>query len=140
MPKIKSIDQIGRKWSEVTPARQNEYIEGVENPRADWATQTKAAKDSYNKGIQAAIQANSFEKGVTKAGTEKWRLKTVAKGPTRWAQGVAVSRDDYEAGFAPYREVIASTNLPPRGPKGDPSNINRVAVLAKALHEKKMRG
>jgi hypothetical protein len=36
--------------------------------------------------------------------------------------------------------VIQGTTLPPRGAKGDPANIQRVAVLATALHAKKVSG
>ncbi len=140
MTQIKSLDRISKKWAEVTPQRQAEYIDGVQNPKADWASETSKANDSYKKGIQASLANDSFKKGVEKAGTSKWQEKTLSKGPSRWAQGVADSRSDYEAGFAPFREVIANTQLPPRGPKGDPANINRVAVLAKALHARKVAG
>ncbi len=140
MANIKSLARISAKWATVTPARQAEYTEGVENPKVDWAKAPLEAADAQAKGVQAAITAKRFAKGVAKAGTPKWKKKTLQKGPGRWAEGVSLSQADYEAGFAPYREVIANTILPPRGPKGDPANINRVAVIAKALHERKLRG
>ncbi len=140
MAEIKDLSTIGRKWATVTPQRQGEYEEGVKNPKRDWAQATVAAADAQAKAVQAAISAKSFEKGVAKAGTSKWQEKTLTKGPTRWAQGVSLSQSDYEAGFGPFREVIARTVLPKRGPKGDPANIQRVAVLAKALHDAKVAG
>lgn len=140
MAEIKSLDVIAKKWATVTPQRQSEYEDGVRNPKRDWAAATTKAAGAQAKAVQAAISAKSFEKGVAKAGTAKWQEKTLSKGPTRWAQGVSLSESDYQSGFAPFREVIARTALPPRGPKGDPSNINRVAVLAKALHDAKVAG
>lgn len=140
MANIKSLARISAKWATVTPARQAEYIEGVENPKVDWGKATLEAVDAQAKGIQAALTAKSFARGVAKAGTAKWKSKTLQKGPGRWAEGVSLSQADYEAGFAPFREVIANIVLPPRGPKGDPVNINRVAVIAKALHDRKVRG
>ncbi len=140
MAEIKSLSTIAEKWATVTPQRQAEYELGVKNPKRDWADATLKAAASQAKAVAAAIAAKSFEKGVRKAGTSKWQEKTLSKGPVRWAQGVSLSQSDYEAGFAPYREIIARTALPPRGPKGDPGNIQRVAVLAKALHDAKVAG
>jgi hypothetical protein len=48
-----------------------------------------------------------------------------------------VGSDDYEKGFAPYRDVIEQTALPPRFPKRDPRNIQRVSAIATALAKKK---
>ncbi len=140
MAKIKSIDEIARKWAEVTPGRVGEYEQGVKNPGKDWATETAAAESNYDTGVQKAISEKRFGKGVIKTGTAGWQEKTLLKGPSRWASGVAISKSDYQEGFAKFRDVIANTVLPPRGPKGDPKNIQRVAILAKALHDAKVRG
>lgn len=137
MPKIKDLSRITNKWTTVTPQRQDEYVAGVENPREDWARATGAAAGRYATGVQKAITEKSFDKGVAKAGTKKWQTNSLEKGPGRWAQGVSLSGDNYSRGFGPYATIIANTALPPRGPKGDPANINRVAVLAKALNDGK---
>lgn len=137
MPKIKDLSTISRKWTTVTPQRQGEYKTGVENPREDWKTATLAASGRYQTGVQQAIADKRFDKGVNNAGTSKWQTNASTKGPGRWAEGVAQGGSAYETGFQPYRDVIANTNLPARGPKGDPANIQRVAVLAKALNDKK---
>jgi len=138
MPAVKSLDRISNKWARVAAVSQPEFEEGVRNPRADWAEQTRNAEGNYERGVQAAIQRKSFGKGVAKAGTAKWQERTLTKGPARWAEGIQQSRSAFETGFAPYREVIQRTQLPPRGPKGDPKNIQRVAVLADALHQEKL--
>lgn len=137
---VKPMDRIKKKWVTSTQANQAEFEEGVKNPRKDWAQQTAKAEGNYKAGVQAAIAQGRFGKGVTKAGTSKWQEKTLSKGPARWAQGVALSADDYERGFAPYRQVLENLTLPERGAKGDPKNIQRVAVVAKALHDKKVGG
>lgn len=138
MPAIKALDRIGDKWSRVTQAATEEYRAGVSNPRADWAQNTAAAEKNYQLAVQAAISRGSFGKGVKKAGTEKWKTQALDKGANRFAGGVAAGRVNYEAGFSPYRTVIQNLTLPPRGPKGDPSNINRVAAVAKALRDAKL--
>lgn len=100
---------------------------------------TQAAESNYEQGVQKGIQGKRFGKGVAKAGTAKWQQNTLAKGPSRWAEGIGMSTQAYEDGFAPFRRVIEVTTLPPRGPKGDPRNIQRVQVMADALHKEKLK-
>ena len=138
MPAVKALDRISSKWARVASVSQPEYEEGVRNPRSDWAEKTKAAEGNYDRGVQQAIQQKRFGKGVARAGTAKWQKNSIEKGVNRWAQGIQVSQAAYEAGFQPYREVIMRTTLPPRGPKGDPKNIQRVAVMADALHKERL--
>jgi len=140
MAKVKDSAAIAAKWARVTPMRTQDYEEGIRNPGKDWKAETEASNERYKAGVQAAIAKNRFAKGVAKAGTEKWQRKTIEKGTQNWGPGVASGKQDFEAGFAPFREVINSTALPPRFPKGDPRNIQRVSVLADALHKKKMEG
>lgn len=135
---IKDSSEIAKKWARVTPQRSEDYSTGVKNPTKDWGASTLAAADSQAKGVQQAITEKRFEKGVSKAGTAKWQAKSATKGVDRWGPGVQVAQPDYEAGFAPYAQRIASTNLPPRYPKGDPRNLERVAVVAKALRAQKV--
>jgi len=139
MPPVKSLDQISEKWARVVGVSSVEYEHGIRNPGQDWATNTAAAEPAFASGIQKAIADKRFGSGVRNAGTAKWQERTIAVGIGRWIEGVNLSRPAYEAGFAPYREVIINTDLPPRGAKGDPKNITRVAVLAKALHDKKVQ-
>jgi hypothetical protein len=140
MANIKALDRINAKWQRVTAGAGAEYEEGVRNPTADWKSETLKANASYKAGVQKSISLDSFAKGVDAAGTAKWQKNAIEKGPARFAQGVSLAVDAYSTGFAPYRQVISALTLPPRGPKGDASNINRVAVVAKALHDKKLAG
>lgn len=140
MAKIKPIDQIAAKWSRVTPARTQDYTAGVQSPRADWEQATTAANDRFVQGVTEAAQSGRFANGVRKAGTAKWQQKTLEKGPNRFAEGVRLGKQDFQDGFAPFAQVIAGVQLPPRGPKGDPSNIERVRAIAQALHQRKIQG
>jgi len=139
MPNVKNISRIAEKWMRQSSLSEQSYTEGVQNPRADWATSTAEANDSYKKGIQASIAKDSFIKGVKRAGTSKWQENAIKKGPARWSDGINKSGNAYSDGFQPYLEVIARTQLPKRGPKGDPTNIQRVAVMSKALHDEKVK-
>ena len=100
---------------------------------------TKAAGNQAA-GIQEAIREKRFEKGVAKAGDQTWQQGALTKGVARFGEGVQLAQQKYAANFAPYAQVIESTSLPPRYPKGDPRNIERVKVIATALRNKKVKG
>jgi len=140
MPKvvIKPLDAIVDKWVRVTPGRMEDYRKGVETTEKDWAALTAAAEETWKAGVGAAAAKGLFSKGVKEKGTAYWKTRTLEKGPARWSDGVAKGRDDYERGFSPYHSVIAAVDLPARKPAGDPANIERVRVIAAALHRKKV--
>lgn len=140
MPEVKSASQIAQKWGRVTPQRTQDYDQGVRNPKRDWQSATAGAAERYQQGVQQAIANDQFSKGVSEAGTEKWARKTREVGVGRWGPGVQAAEGDFQKGFEPYRQAIESTDIGPRYPKGDPRNIERVAKIAKALHEKKVGG
>lgn len=134
---IKSLARIKEKWTRVTPLRSEDYKLGVTNPRRDWAGSAVAAKESHKAAMVTVAASDSFAKGCTKAGSDKWQKKSLAKGPGRFAEGVMVGGDDYEKGFAPAREIIEKTVLPPRFPRRDPRNIARVSTGNLALAKMK---
>jgi hypothetical protein len=110
---------------------------GVQNPRTPWAAAAKAGEERYKAGVQEAANRGAYGKGVTAAGDAKWARKSAEKGPTRFAEGVALSGADYQAGVQPYLDTIAATQLPPRFARGDPRNVERVRVIAAALRKRK---
>lgn len=140
MPAVKPVSDIAKKWGRVTPERTQDYQEGVRNPTKDWSQATKNAESVYEEGVKSAITRKAFGKGVDKAGTGKWQKGAIEKGVDRFGPGVQVAQSSYESGVAPYIDTIKSTTLPPRYPKGDPRNIERVRTIAKALFERKTRG
>jgi hypothetical protein len=140
MPPIRSISAISDKWQRNAQGAQSEYQNGIANATKDWATNTAAAADSYNTGVNAAIAANRFATGVASAGTGKWKTNAMTKGPQRWAQGIRVSVDNYQRGFEPFRRVIESTTLPPRGPRGSAGNYERSRIMGEALNNARVGG
>ncbi len=138
MPKVKSAQRSAEKWTRRSAAATQDYQAGIQAPKEDWAASSAAAAPAYVQGVQQAIQANAFQNGVGKAGTGKWQSKSLAVGVPRFAQGIQASGDAYEKGFAPFRAAIEATQLPPRGPKGDPANLERARIIAQTLHETKL--
>jgi hypothetical protein len=134
---IKQLADIVKKWTTVTPQRSADYVQGVTNPRTDWADATAAADDSWKAGVAAAAAAGRFASGVNKAGTAKWKKNATEKGPVRWQQGIGLAADLYQRGFAPFREAIAGLALPPRFANRDPRNLDRVAAIVQAMIQTK---
>jgi len=135
---LRKLEDIVKKWSEVTPNRATYYEAGIRAPLRDWATRAAAANDAWKAGITDAASKDLFKKGVTKAGTDKWQRKALAVGPGRFAEGVRVAAPDYQEGWAPYHEVLSKLELPQRGRRGDPKNIERVRAIAQALYKKRI--
>lgn len=135
MPKVRPNG--AQRWANRTAAATQDYQAGVANPRQGWAQATVAAADAHKAATTKALNEGRFAKGVTKAGDAKWQRAASGKGADRFGPGAQAAQGDYETGVAPFTAVIERTALPPRGPKGDPRNIQRVAVLAEALHKAK---
>ena len=138
MAEIKSLMAIKEKWTRVTPLRTQDYTLGIQNPKRDWETETLAASDNWKLGVDQAQTKGLFPKGVRKAGSGKWKAKALAKGPTRFAEGVYLADDDYAKGFAPYHAAIERADLGPRFPRRDPRNIERVRRVVEALVAEKL--
>lgn len=141
MANIKDIEQSSDKWTRRASVAGADYQAGINNPRRDWEEASVDAESNYKIGVIAAANAGRYGRGVKEAGNEKWKKNAIAKGPSRFAEGVALAQEDWEYGFAPYHAAIKALKLPPRGPKGSPANIQRVAAVATALRAlKEKRG
>jgi hypothetical protein len=132
-PIVKSVSAAAEKWQRRAGSASDEYSRGVQSSQADWAAATSAAKDAWKAGLTEAQGRGAFEKGVVAAGNARWKEMSTKKGPSRFAEGVAVGQSDYQQGVGPYLELIARTDLPPRGATGAEGNYQRVATIGKAL-------
>jgi len=133
MAEIKDTSRVAAKWARVTPERTTDYLDGVNQPRRDWARAASGAQETHAAAMVKAAASKSYARGVNAAGTAKWQTRAVAKGPGRFQEGVRIAESDYMRGFEPYAAVIKGVALPPRYPKGDPRNLERVRAIAIAL-------
>ncbi len=137
-PKVPTTDKIAAKWSSVTQNRSSDYLEGVTNPKKDWATGAAAAAANFKAAVSAANIDLRFKGGVTRAGTQKWQEKAKTLGSARFAQGVAAAQGAFAAGFDPYAATIAAVEMPDRKPRGSVENYQRVQLIGTALFNKRM--
>ncbi len=140
MPAIKPLNAIVEKYTRVTPQRSQDYQAGIQGTPPDkWSTNTSGAAAAWQAGVNQAAASNRFASGVDGKG-QKWQRKSLSVGVSRFGPGVQAAGPDYSAGFSKFHDVIASVTLDPRGPRGDPRNIGRVAAIATALHTARVGG
>lgn len=137
---IKAIDVIAAKFVKRASAAGGDYKDGVMNPRRPQVASAIAAQDAWAQGVQDAITNKRFAKGLTAAGDAKWQNNAAGVGSQRYPQGVQAAQPAFTNNFGPYLQTLSALNLPPRFPRGDPRNNDRVAAVTVALHNKKMTG
>lgn len=134
---VKDAATVAAKWATRAGAAGGDYSKGVTGTSRDWAADTAAAQGAWGAGVQQAVASGSFAKGVNAAGTAKWKAKASGVGAQRYPAGVAAAQPYYQTGIGQVLQVLQGINLPPRGPKGDPGNINRVSAVTTALRKMK---
>lgn len=135
MPRVRPNG--AQRWAQRTAAATPDYQAGIASPRVSWQQATVASADAHKAAVTEALAKGRFAQGVQRAGDAKWQRNAQGKGADRFGPGAAAGVEDYTQGVQKYLQVIEGTQLPPRGPKGDPRNIQRVAVLAAALRKAK---
>ncbi len=140
MPSTKTLQQIAQKWATRAAAAQGDYHTGITStPAGKWETNAAAAESSWEQGVAQATAAHRFQRGVQGRG-QKWLTRASSVGPNRYAQGVSQGQPDFSSGFSPYFNTIQSTDLGPRGPRGDMRNYSRSQKLGDALHAARVSG
>jgi hypothetical protein len=138
--KVKDAATAAAKFVQRAQGAAGDYSRGVAGAGNNWQAQTAAAADAWGAGVQAAVANQRFSKGVQRVGGQKWEQASTTKGAQRYPQGVAAAGPNWQAATSPYLDTIASLNLPPRRPKGDPANFQRAQMVADALRKKKVGG
>ncbi len=136
--KVKSAADVAAKWGQVTPGRQAYYASETPAAASDWEKNTQAAKASFQAAVTAGNIGEMFAGGVRKAGAAKYARKVTDVGINRFGQGVTAAIADMQNGVAPMLETIAAQTLPARQPRGSAANLQRVQVIADALHKKRL--
>lgn len=138
--KVKDAAASAAKFVARAQAAGPAYTAGVQNSGDAWQANSVAANASYGAGVQAAISGNRYTKGIQKAGANKYVSRASGVGASRYPTGVAAAGPNWQAGVQPYFDVLQGLQLPPKAPRGDPGNIQRVATVASALRAKKVSG
>lgn len=133
MPKTKGVTATVDKWQRRASVAQPDYLAGVSNPRVPWDQAAKAGAANYRTAVTTAATEGRFEKGISRVGNEKWSKGAMQKGPARFVEGVQIGGPNFQDRINQVLSTIEGVTLPPRGPKGSPSNYQRVTPIGEAL-------
>jgi len=134
---LRPLEKVVEKWRGKTTAASSDYVAGVQAPKYDWQAQSLAAKDAWKAGVTDAAGRGAFEKGVAKKGTAFWQKRTLDLGPGRFTDGVTKSVDVYKGEFASFYDALGKIELPARGARGDPKNLERVRTIMETMRKVK---
>ena len=137
---LRPLEDSATKFAARAAVALPDYTKGIANPRRDQAAQAAAAEPAYEAGVMDAIGRKSFGKGVRKAGTAKWQARAGTLGVQRFASGVLAAKADWQAGFAPYAQVLTSLPTTQRGPRGSAANFEISRAVGQALADKRRSG
>lgn len=138
--KVRDAAASAKKFTTNASNAQTAYSNGVATAGPVWAANTKAAADTWQQGVQQAAAQGRFAAGVNQSSQNKFQTRASGVGPGRYNVGVSGAGDAWQSGTQPFLNTIAGLNLPARGVKGSPQNIQRVAMIAEALRAKKLQG
>ena len=137
--KVKSAEEVARKWAEVTPQRSVYLEAGLTGAGPTWETNAAAASGAYRAAVTAPNIEAMFKGGVKKAGGAKFERKALTVGVGRFGQGVAAAEEDMKTGIDPMLSTIAALTLSARHPRGSDANYRRVQEVGAALHKKRLQ-
>lgn len=137
MIKVRDASSAAQKFATRGAAAAGDYKAGVASAGADWERSTAGATDNYVAGVQGAINRGAFAKGVKEAGGDYYQTRAATIGGNRFADGIRSGQQNFEQGVKPYLDVLSKMTLSPRGPKGDPRNMQRATEVATALRKQK---
>lgn len=129
---MKSAQQSAEKYASRASAASGDYVEGARTTSKDQATAAIAAAGIYAQATQAAITEGRYAKGLQKSGKAKWLDGVTKVGGNRYGEGVSQAAPDYATESARFDGARGAASSLPRGIKGSPQNLQRVAAVVAA--------
>lgn len=130
---IKDTQVLAKKFGDRAFAAGPEYKAGVlANTNQNAAAQ--AAGDRWLAGVNAA-GVPKLEKGLRRAGQEKFVRNASTKGAERFPSGAKAAAPDWATGMDPILTALKSLTLTPKGLRRSPQNITRVNEVITAIEK-----
>lgn len=129
---MKSAQQSAEKFTQRASAASGDYVDGARTTTKDQSAAAIAAAQIYAQATQAAITDGRYASGLQKAGKAKWLRGVTEKGGNRYGEGVSQAGPAYATESARFDGARAAAQSLPRGVKGSPQNLQRVAAVVSA--------
>ena len=136
---VKDLAKSAAKYAQRAQGAAQAYADGVASTPKDQSALAIAAAPRWQAGVELAAQNGLYAKGLQKTGTAGWKAGVAAKGASRFGPGAAAAQGKWQNGFAKSAAALSSLSLPPRAPRGDPSNQARSTAVQQALHAARLQ-
>jgi len=134
MVKTIGLERTVSKWLGRARVARPDYEAGIKAPKEPWYEQTLKAKATYKAAISAPEVPELFERGVKRAGKERWETMALKKGADRFVPGVELSEPYYRSQMSDILSELERITIPERAPRGDLRNLERVKKIFVGLH------
>lgn len=130
--KVKDTSAVAAKYVQRASAASKDYADGVASAGGDWETGAKNGEGNFEQGVQDAIARKAYGKGVS-GSASKYVANATKLGAGRYGPGVQNGASAYTTGVQPYLDKLKSLQLPPKGPRRSPQNMQRANMVAAEL-------
>jgi len=134
MVKTIGLERTVSKWINREKVARPDYEAGIKSPKEPWLEQTLKAVGTFKAAITRPEVPALFERGVKRAGKERWESMALKKGADRYTPGVELSEPYYRGQMADILAEIERITIPERAPRGDIRNLDRVKQIFVQLH------
>lgn len=136
---VKDISAASQKWADRAAGASSEFQANAVSAADKWRSNTAAAGGNWQAGVTQGGVKERYTRGVQQAGASgKFARRLSEVGSGRYSQGVSGAQQDWATGFQPYHATLSGLSLPPRRPRGDAGNYERVRAVGTALHARRL--
>ncbi len=86
-PAFPSASEMTSRWVQGIDASGDNYVRGVQAPRANFKVAALANKDAWKQGVNKAVAEDAFAKGMSNVNEDEAIATAVAIGSGGWAAG-----------------------------------------------------
>lgn len=129
---MKSAQQVAEKYATRASAASGDYVDGARTTTKDQNAAAIAAAEIHKAATMAALNDGRYAAGLRKAGKQAWLDGVERKGGNRYGEGVSQAAPTYASESARYDGARSAAASLPRGVKGSPQNLQRVAAVVAA--------
>jgi hypothetical protein len=131
---IRDVGSLSQKFVTRGQAAVDDWKKGVQQTTKSQSGNAIAAAANWQAALQGEKVLARFKARLTAAGDGKWRTNAVTKGADqgRFSGGIGAAGPAWAAGVAPIFQALTALQLPDRGLKRSPANLQRVAAVIAA--------
>lgn len=131
--KVKSQSDIKKNYEQATSIVTERYKTGVAD--AQWKDAAIAGQDLYETQMQNPTVLARRTKGINRTSDEDWKKGAIDKGSGVIAARMKNASGKQASRFEPYRNALASMDLPPKTADPATNVANRVTPIAVKFRE-----